>query len=72
MTSCGRTPVSYTHLDVYKRQGKYTGTRLNRELYELLRHKYPDESIICYSGEPYEIYEACLLYTSTPHARKRP
>lgn len=38
--------------------GKYTGTRLNRELYELLRHKYPDESIICYSGEPYEIYEA--------------
>ena len=40
------------------RSAKYTGTRLNQELYELLRHKYPDESIICYSGEPYEIYEA--------------
>lgn len=44
--------------DMVAATGKYTGTRLNRELYELLRHKYPDESIICYSGEPYEIYEA--------------
>ncbi len=43
--------------DMVAATGKYTGTRLNRELYELLRRKYPDDSIICYSGEPYEIYE---------------
>ena len=43
--------------DMVAATGKYTGTRLNRELYELLHYKYPDESIICYSGEPCEIYE---------------
>ncbi|MFQ8833659.1 MAG: hypothetical protein ACLR7U_12865 [Ruthenibacterium lactatiformans] len=42
--------------DMVAATGKYTGTRLNRELYELRPN--PDVSIICYSGEPYEIYEA--------------
>lgn len=37
--------------------GKYTGTRLNRDLYRLLRRKYPDESVACFSGQPGEIYE---------------
>lgn len=43
--------------DMVAATGKYTGTRLNRELYELLRHKYPEESIIYYSGTPQEIYQ---------------
>ena len=37
--------------------GNYTGTRLNRDLYRLLRRKYPDESVACFSGQPGEIYE---------------
>lgn len=44
--------------DMVAATGKYTGTRLNRELFELLRRKYPDESIIVYSGTPNEVYEA--------------
>ncbi len=44
--------------DMVAATGKYTGTRLNRELFELLRRKYPDESIIVYSGMPDEVYEA--------------
>ncbi len=43
--------------DMVVATGKYTGTRLNRDLYLLLRRKYPRESVICFSGEPYEIYE---------------
>ena len=46
--------------DMVAATGKYTGTRLNRELYELLHYKYPDESIICYSGEPQEVYDALV------------
>ncbi len=49
--------------DMVAATGKYTGTRLNRELYELLRDKYPNESIICYSGEEHEVAEAlCKPY----------
>lgn len=43
--------------DMVVATGKYTGTRLNRDLYLLLRKKYPDDSVICYSGAPFEIYE---------------
>ena len=37
--------------------GKYTGQRLHKDLYALLRTKYPDESVICFSGTPDEVLE---------------
>jgi N-acyl-D-amino-acid deacylase len=46
--------------DMVVATGKYTGTRLNRELYHLLRRKYPDESLICFSGQPQEIYDTLM------------
>ncbi len=46
--------------DMVAATGKYTGTRLNRELFELLRRKYPDDSIIVYSGTPREVDEALV------------
>lgn len=49
--------ISLRFGDMVVATGKYTGTRLNRDLYLLLRRKYPDESIVCFSGEPFEIYE---------------
>ncbi|MEG2165060.1 MAG: amidohydrolase family protein [Ruthenibacterium sp.] len=44
--------------DMVVATGKYVGQRLNRDLYQLLRKKYPDESVICFSGCPAEIFAA--------------
>ncbi len=49
--------ISLRFGDMVVATGKYTGTRLNRDLYLLLRRKYPETSVVCFSGEPYEIYE---------------
>lgn len=46
--------------DMVVATGKYTGTRLNRDLYLLLRKKYPDDSIICFSGKPFEVYDTLI------------
>ena len=49
--------------DMVVASGKYTGQRLNRDLYDLIRAKYPDESVICFSGCEREIFDAmCLPY----------
>ena len=49
--------------DMIVASGKYVGQRLNRDLYDLLRTKYPDESVICFSGCEQEIFDAmCLPY----------
>lgn len=37
--------------------GKYRGQRLNKEMYEELRHDYPDETGIGMVGEEYEVFE---------------
>ncbi|MEG2435182.1 MAG: amidohydrolase family protein [Ruthenibacterium sp.] len=44
--------------DMVVATGKYVGQRLNRDLYDLLRRKYPDEAVICFSGCPAEIFAA--------------
>ncbi|NLS85027.1 MAG: amidohydrolase family protein [Ruminococcaceae bacterium] len=44
--------------DMVVATGKYTGQRLNRDLYMLLRKKYPDTSVICFTGWAEEIYAA--------------
>lgn len=36
--------------DMVVATGKYTGQTLNEELYYLLRRKYPNESVICFTG----------------------
>ncbi|MEG0763476.1 MAG: amidohydrolase family protein [Oscillospiraceae bacterium] len=46
--------------------GKYTGQRLNKDLYDLLRDKYPDESIICFSGSPDEVSDTLLRPYAMP------
>lgn len=43
--------------------GKYTGQRLNRELYTLLREKYAKESVVCFCGNEKEIFDTiCQPY----------
>ena len=44
--------------DMVAATGKYTGQRLNRDLYKLLRKKYPDTAVICFTGCAAEIYAA--------------
>ncbi len=43
--------------DMVVATGQYTGARLNRDLYLHLRHSCPNDSIICFSGKPFEIYD---------------
>ena len=54
----GFMPVSYTHLDVYKRQEATCVPYENADLAAQL-----DEAVANIHGEITE-YEACLLYTS--------
>lgn len=42
--------------DMLVATGPYTGQRLDRELYLEMREKYPDDSLICFSGEPWEVW----------------
>ena len=43
--------------DMVVATGVHTGQRLDRELYLEMREKYPDDSLICFSGEPWEVWE---------------
>ena len=42
--------------DMIVATGVHTGERLDRELYLEMREKYPDDSLICFSGEPWETW----------------
>ena len=63
-------PVSYTHLDVYKRQGIYDKERISdmitieKNLYAL--HTRHTSYVFCVmeSGHPEHLFYGCLLYTS--------
>lgn len=46
--------------------GKYTGQRLNRELYTLLREKYPEESVVCFCGNEKEIFDTICQSFAMP------
>jgi len=38
--------------------GKYTGINLTKDIYNLLRHDFPTESVICFNGRKDDIYSA--------------
>ena len=66
-------PVSYTHLDVYKRQGLFYGIRSDIAFFLLFicaKVKSPQRKprrrlvIICFLSVIYHLYLGCLLYTS--------
>jgi N-acyl-D-aspartate/D-glutamate deacylase len=44
--------------DMVVATGRYTGTRLDRELYLNMREKYPNDSVICFMGNKSEVYIA--------------
>lgn len=44
--------------DMVVATGQYTGKRLTKELYDLLRRDYPHESVICFNGRKEDIYLA--------------
>ncbi|MEG0878101.1 MAG: amidohydrolase family protein [Oscillospiraceae bacterium] len=46
--------------------GKYTGQRLNKDLYLLLRKKYPNESVVCFSGTPKEVLDTIVKPYAMP------
>ena len=57
-------PVSYTHLDVYKRQPQYGTVTLNGLDYYRTRVQDADGKLrALYARTPEELYD-CLLYTS--------
>ena len=64
-------PVSYTHLDVYKRQDIYSKTgvyKLNcNDCHQFYVH-WPDGTI--FFPQIFRTFKSCLLYTS--HYRERP
>ena len=59
-----RTPVSYTHLDVYKRQGNDVRDDVRSELDQFIADKYPD------ARAHTRLITTCLLYTSLEEAQK--
>ena len=44
-------PVSYTHLDVYKRQVFYTGHCTGREAFEMMKEVMGDQLFWIHSGD---------------------
>jgi len=47
-----------TYNDLFAVNGKYSGQRLTRKIYEDLRKNYPDDLVIAMIGDEHEIYEA--------------
>ena len=67
----GQIPVSYTHLDVYKRQGMYFGEKYqdNDKAYDTNMYTRPEIERILKVGFEYAMKRSkhltvCLLYTS--------
>ena len=60
--ACGLNPVSYTHLDVYKRQGQDVLDNLNPNSLEILTTAKLEPSLA--NAKLEDRFQFCLLYTS--------
>lgn len=56
----------YVFGDFVVATGKYTGQRMTKPMYDELRECYPDDSVICFTGKPKEIYMALMKDYAMP------
>lgn len=56
----------YVFGDFVVATGKYAGQQMTKPIYDDLRANFPDESVICFTGKPEEIYMALMKDYAMP------